>query len=78
MKKIDMEHLSSKERADAKNEVAVLRVLKHPNIIAHHESFVHDSELCIVMEYADGGVYTDVLALFWVAGSWCCDCDCGA
>ncbi len=56
MKKIDMEHLSNKERADAKNEAAVLRVLQHPNVISHHESFVHDDELCIVMEYADGGM----------------------
>ena len=55
MKKVDLEHLSTKERADAKNEVAVLRVLKHPNVVCHHESFIHDSQLCIVMEYADGG-----------------------
>jgi len=36
------------------NEVHVLKLLKHPNIIAYHGSFVEKGTLSIVMDYADG------------------------
>lgn len=37
------------------NEAKVLQSLDHPNIIKYYETFVHNSKLCIVMEYADNG-----------------------
>ena len=40
---------------EAKNEVDVLRSLKHPNIVAYCDSFLEGRMLCIVMEFADGG-----------------------
>ena len=36
-------------------QVKVLKLLKHPNIVAHYDNFVADKSLVIVMEYAPGG-----------------------
>ena len=36
-------------------EIHVLSVLKHPNVIGYHESFIAQGKLSIVMDYADGG-----------------------
>ena len=56
MKKLALEQLGQKERAEAMNECAVLMKLRnHPNIVRVAEHFVDDGKLCIVMEYADGG-----------------------
>jgi hypothetical protein len=55
MKKVALERMNDKERAAATNEVSILSKLHHPNIICHRESFMHGTDLCIVMEYADGG-----------------------
>ena len=40
---------------EAKNEVDVLRCLKHPNIVSYCDSFMSGRMLCIVMEFADAG-----------------------
>ena len=37
------------------NEINILAMLKHPNIIAYFDSFVDEKSLMIVMEYAPGG-----------------------
>ncbi len=37
------------------HQVTVLKLLKHPNIVAHYDNFVADKSLVIVMEYAPGG-----------------------
>lgn len=59
IKQIPVEEMSKEERVAAKNEVQVLSMLKHPNIIAYLESFVEEKALMIVMEYAQGGtMYT--------------------
>jgi NIMA (never in mitosis gene a)-related kinase 1/4/5 len=52
-----MNGLSAKEREAAINEVRILASLEHPNIIQYKEAFIEKStkNLCIVMEYADGG-----------------------
>ena len=56
MKKLALDQLGDKERAEAMNECAVLTKLRnHPNIVRVLEHFVDDGRLCIVMEYADGG-----------------------
>ena len=51
IKQIPVEEMSKEERVAAKNEVQVLSMLKHPNIIAYLESFVEEKALMIVMEY---------------------------
>lgn len=62
MKKVKLQKLSSKEMANALNEVRILASISHPNVIGYKEAFFEDSTncLCIVMENADGG---DVLQL---------------
>jgi len=56
MKKLALEQLGAKEKAEALNECAVLAKLrKHPNIVSVLEHFEDEGKLCIVMEYADGG-----------------------
>ena len=56
MKKLQLDQLGPKERAEAMNECTVLMKLRqHPNIVRVLEHFVDDGRLCIVMEYADGG-----------------------
>eukprot|EP00698_Gefionella_okellyi_P017900 TRINITY_DN5309_c0_g1_i1.p1 TRINITY_DN5309_c0_g1~~TRINITY_DN5309_c0_g1_i1.p1 ORF type:complete len:968 (-),score=200.79 TRINITY_DN5309_c0_g1_i1:40-2943(-) len=55
IKEINVAEMSEKERGDAANEVSVLQLLKHPNIIAYHGSFTEKGLLCIVMDYAEGG-----------------------
>lgn len=55
LKEIDLCRLSVKERAEALREVEVLSRMRHPNIVAYHESFNNQGMLCIVMDFCDGG-----------------------
>ena len=43
------------------NEVNVLSMLCHPNIIEYRESFLHERAMMIVMEYAAGGSLHDFI-----------------
>jgi serine/threonine protein kinase len=36
-------------------------MLRHPNIIEYHDSFLHERAMMIVMEYAAGGTLFDLL-----------------
>ena len=42
-------------------QVKVLKLLKHPNIVAYYDNFVEDKKLVIVMEYAPGGTLHDFI-----------------
>ena len=57
VKFIKMTHLSEKEREGALNEIRLLASIQSPNVVAYHDAFyeVEAQNLCIVMEYADGG-----------------------
>jgi NIMA (never in mitosis gene a)-related kinase len=54
-KRIVLSSMKPDERRDAINEVAMLKRLKHPNIVAYHGSFEQDDALHIFMEYANAG-----------------------
>lgn len=54
IKQIPVDDLGTEERFAALNEVKVLSMLKHPNIVAYYDNFVHEKSLMIVMEYAPG------------------------
>ena len=62
LKEITILDLSAAERQAAMNEVRVLGMLSHPNIISYYDSFDEDGTLWIEMEYADGGTLSDYLA----------------
>lgn len=55
IKEIDMSDMSPTTRSQAWREAKVLRSLSHVNIIAHVATFMQNSRLHIVMEYADAG-----------------------
>ena len=55
IKQIPVDELESEERRSAVNEVNVLAMLKHPNIVAYYDNFMEDKSLMIAMEYAPGG-----------------------
>ncbi|CAH1787541.1 unnamed protein product, partial [Owenia fusiformis] len=44
-------------------EANILSNLKHPNIVAYHESFFDEDEeyLCIIQDYCDGGTLDEVI-----------------
>ena len=54
IKQIPVEQMTKAERQAALNEVKVLSMLDHPNIIEYYENFLEDKALMIVMEYAQG------------------------
>ena len=43
------------EREEVTNEIKVLSMLNHPNIVSYYGSFHSDGLINVVMEYADGG-----------------------
>lgn len=55
VKEIDLSDMSRSARQEAQKEVAVLKSLSHPNVVAYVESFLDSQRLWIVMEFADGG-----------------------
>ncbi|KAF2367178.1 Protein kinase domain [Trinorchestia longiramus] len=55
IKEINMLDLTAAERQLSLNEVNVLAMLDHPNIVRYMDSFELDTKLCIEMEYCDGG-----------------------
>ncbi|EDO46185.1 predicted protein [Nematostella vectensis] len=61
IKQIPVEEMTKEERQSALNEVKVLSMFQHPNIIRYYDSFVQEKALMIVMEYAQGGTIYDYL-----------------
>ncbi|ELU04715.1 hypothetical protein CAPTEDRAFT_111937 [Capitella teleta] len=61
IKQIPVEQMTKEERQAALNEVKVLSMLDHPNIIEYYENFLEDKALMIVMEYAQGGTLFEYL-----------------
>ncbi|KAG8096613.1 hypothetical protein GUJ93_ZPchr0013g35936 [Zizania palustris] len=55
LKEIAVERLSSKLRESLLSEVDILRRIRHPNIIALHESIRDGGKIYLVLEYCRGG-----------------------
>lgn len=62
LKEINMHDLKATERQMALNEVNILAMLEHPNIISYFDSFEEDGVIMIEMEYADGGTLAKYLS----------------
>lgn len=61
-KEIDLARLSERERRDTQNEILILSVLQHHNIIAYYNHFLDCSKLLIEVEYCNGGnLYDKIL-----------------
>ncbi|XP_028677922.1 serine/threonine-protein kinase Nek9 [Erpetoichthys calabaricus] len=54
-KEIDLNRLSEKERGDAMNEIFILSVLQHDNIVGYYNHFLDKNTLLIELEYCNGG-----------------------
>lgn len=61
IKQIPVDELPPEERKAAMNEVNVLSMLQHPNIVGYYTSFVEDKSLMIAMEYAPGGTMYELI-----------------
>lgn len=55
IKRVSLECKSESEKQKISYEANLLRKLIHPNIIRLHDSFIETEQLCIVMEYLEGG-----------------------
>ncbi|XP_078464797.1 serine/threonine-protein kinase Nek9 isoform X1 [Lampetra planeri] len=54
-KEIDLTRLSDKERRDSQNEIDILSLLEHANIISYYNHFLDGNVLLIELEYCNGG-----------------------
>ncbi|XP_050728228.1 serine/threonine-protein kinase Nek8-like isoform X1 [Eriocheir sinensis] len=61
IKQLPMESISHEECELTKNEVRVLSMLQHPNIIEYYDNCLENNTMMIVMEYAPGGNLYDYL-----------------
>jgi NIMA (never in mitosis gene a)-related kinase len=57
LKSVSLTRLTQKERESALNEIRLLASFSIPTVIKYEGSFFdyHTQELCVLMEYADGG-----------------------
>ncbi|RWS09745.1 serine/threonine-protein kinase Nek8-like protein [Dinothrombium tinctorium] len=55
IKEVDMHDLTAVERSSAINEIQVLSMLNHPNIVTYFDSYECDGKLLIEMEYCENG-----------------------
>ena len=61
IKIIDRIKLNEKERKGLKNEIKVLKELKHPNIIRFKEDFIHMQYTCIITQYCENNSLAEFL-----------------
>lgn len=53
-KEVDLKSLSEKESRDVMNEISILSMLEHDNIIAYFNHFMDNKSLFIELEYCNG------------------------
>lgn len=55
-KEVDLKSLSEKESRDVMNEISILSMLEHNNIIAYFNHFMDNKSLFIELEYCNGKI----------------------
>ncbi|XP_015792494.1 serine/threonine-protein kinase Nek8 [Tetranychus urticae] len=63
MKEVDVTYMNASERLMAINEVKVLSILDHPNIVSFYNNYEWEGKLLIEMEYCEGGTLAEFLSL---------------
>ena len=53
-KEVDLKRLGERERKEAMNEIDILSLLNHCNIVSYYNHFLDGENLLIEMEYANG------------------------
>lgn len=53
-KEVELNSLNEKERRDVMNEISILSILEHNNIIAYLNHFMDKNSLLIELEYCNG------------------------
>jgi len=53
----------SEKLCNIKNEIMMLKLSKHPNVVEHRGTFMKDEKLWVAMEYMDGGALTEVISI---------------
>ncbi|KAL4238486.1 Serine/threonine-protein kinase Nek9 [Mactra antiquata] len=62
-KEINMAKLEEKAKRDAINEIEILLILNHANIITYYNNFMDGDTLLIELEYANGGTLAQKISL---------------
>lgn len=63
MKRIPLKDMDEVSKSQTKLEADLLKQLHHPHIVAHRDAFLFENDnLCIVMDYYDGGDFAMLLA----------------
>ncbi|CAD8069512.1 unnamed protein product [Paramecium primaurelia] len=55
LKKVKLVDIGDREKQNALNEVRFIASIHHENVVSYKECFIEDNNLCIIMEYAEGG-----------------------
>ena len=55
MKIINLKKMNPKQQEEALNEIKLLKQFDSPYVIGYKDSFLEQSMLCIIMDFADGG-----------------------
>jgi NIMA (never in mitosis gene a)-related kinase len=64
LKRISIREMSRKDQESAINEARFLALLRSNYIIQYYDSFIENSCLFIIMEYAEGGTLHDYMKSF--------------
>jgi p21-activated kinase 1 len=59
IKQLSLDKQSRKDRIV--NEILVMRTTRHPNVVHYMDSFLHNNDVWIITEYAEGGNLTDLV-----------------